>query len=108
MQTIVEVGNAKLIFEGGFGDFDAFNAIGAGYQGGAVVELDDGSRYPVFFYDAVRLQQDLAEEAKQGTPFIAEPGMIVLTEVSLDNMKAAVNCLQHQGFFSRLTNADAA
>lgn len=105
--TIVEAGNAKLIFEGGFTDLDDFNAIGAGYYS-AIVQLDDGSRYPVCFYDPVRLQQDVAEEAKQGTPFVAEPGMIVLTEVSLENMKTAVSRLQHQGYFNRPRESDVA
>ena len=102
VQTIVEVENARLIFEGGFDDFDAFNAIGAGYRGGVLVELHDGSRYPVVFYDPVRLGQDLEEESKQGSTFIAEPGMIVLAEVSLENMKAAVSGLQRQGYFVHL------
>ncbi|MGH7192564.1 MAG: hypothetical protein ACREJM_03410, partial [Candidatus Saccharimonadales bacterium] len=96
------------IFEGGFDQLDAFNALGAGYRGAVTVELEDRSRYSVVFYDIVRLQQDLDEELKQGAPFIAEPGMIVLTEVSLDNMKAAVSQLQDQGYFSRLKSEGGA
>lgn len=108
VQTIVETGDVKLVFDGGFDELDAFNALGAGYRGAVTVELADRSRYPVVFYDAVRLQQDLDEEAKQGTPFIAEPGMIVLSEVCLDNMKAAVTQFQKQGYFSRLKDAGRA
>ncbi len=100
VQTVVETGNAKMIFDGGFDELDAFNALGAGYRGAVTVELEDGSRYPVVFYDVVRLQQDLDDEVKQGTPFVAERGMIVLSEVSLDNMKAAVTRLQKQGYFA--------
>lgn len=99
-QTIIDAGSVKLVFDGGFDELDAYNALGAGYRGAVVVELDDGSRHPVVFYDAVRLQQDLAEEAKLGTPFIADRGIIVLTEVSLDNMKAAVNHLRRSGYFT--------
>lgn len=101
MATVIELEQARLIFEGGFDDLDAYNALGAGYRGAVVVELDDGSRHSIVFYDAVRLQQDLAEEAKLGTPFIAEHRMIVLTEVSLENMKAAVNHLHRAGYFAR-------
>jgi hypothetical protein len=104
-QTIVEIENARLIFEGGLDDFDAFNAQGAGYRGAVMVELDGGSRHSVVFYDAVRLQEDLDEDAKQGDPFIAEPGMIVLVEVTLENMKKAVARLQKQGYFARLQSA---
>jgi hypothetical protein len=53
----------------------------------------------VFFYDAVRLAQDLEEEAKAGRPFIAEPGLIVLERVTLANMEKAVRELYAQGFF---------
>ena len=60
--TIVEAGNAKLIFEAGFTDLDDYNATGAGYCG-AIVQLNDSSRYPVCFYNPVRLQQDVTEEA---------------------------------------------
>ena len=35
------------------------------------------------FYDPVRLQQDLEEEVKAGRPLIAEPGMIVIPEITL-------------------------
>jgi hypothetical protein len=108
LQTVVDAGPAKLVFEYGFDEREAFNAIGAGYLGGVVVELDDGSRHPVVFYDAVRLQQDLDEEAKQGMPFLAEPGMIVLTEVSLENVKVAVSRLHQQGYFARLKGVSAA
>lgn len=107
VSTVVEAGNAKLVFEGGFTELDAFNAVGAGYCA-AVVEWNDGSRHPVLFYDPMRIEQNLQEEAKQGTPFIAEPSMIVLPEVSLDNMKAAVAALDSQGFFSHLAKANRA
>ncbi|HVA45094.1 MAG TPA: hypothetical protein VNH11_01800 [Pirellulales bacterium] len=108
LQTVVDAGAVKLVFEYGFDNRDAFNAIGAGYLGGVVVELDDGSRHPVVFYDAVRLRQDLEEEAKQGMPFLAEPGLIVLTEVSLENMKIAVSRLGQQGYFARFKSGSAA
>ena len=46
LPTVVEAGATKLVFECGFDDRDAFNALGAGYLSGVVVELDDGSRHP--------------------------------------------------------------
>ena len=67
-----------------------------------------GIGHPVVFYDAVRLRQDLEEEAKLGTPFLAQPAMIVLTEVSLENMKIAVGRLRQEGYFARLKGASAA
>ncbi len=75
--------SVRLVFESGFGERDADEAKARGW-------------------DAVRLSQDLAEEADHGTAFIAEPGMIVVTEVTQEKMLAAVNELYLGGYFARL------
>jgi hypothetical protein len=93
----------KLRFVGGFSDKDAFDAQGAGYLSHVMVEFGDGRLYPVFFYDIVRLQQDLEENVKLGRPFIADPGMIVVEEVTPEAMKHAVEQLSREGFFDHLT-----
>jgi hypothetical protein len=72
-----------------------------GYLQGAFVELSDGSKHPVFFYDAGRLTQDLEEEVKRARPFLAEKGMIILEAVTVENMKRAVEALAEEGFFDR-------
>jgi hypothetical protein len=51
----------------------------------------------------VRLQQDLEENVKQGRIFVADPGMIVVEEISPEAMKQAVEQLGCEGFFDRLT-----
>lgn len=94
--------NAKLIFEGNFDDLAAFEAQSRGYLSHVAVELDDGARYPVIFYDPVRLQQDLDERTKHGWPYLADPGMIVVPEVTLEHMKHAIARLEKEGFFSHL------
>jgi hypothetical protein len=90
----------KLVFEEAFDERRAFEATARGYLGDTVVELPDGTCYAVVFYDPVRLQQDLEEELAQGNPYIAEPGMIVVPEVTLGNMEQAVANLYREGFFS--------
>jgi len=62
-------------------------------------ELGEGRLYPLYFYDAVRLQQDLEEMAKHGQPFIAEPGMIVVSEINLEKLREVVHRLNLEGFF---------
>ena len=69
---------------------------------GATVELADGTRYPVFFYDPVRLRQDLDADASQGRPYAAEPGMIVLPAVTRAAIRQAVEQLVEDGFFRHL------
>ena len=78
--------NARLVLPN-FGDREADEANSRGYLGSAYVQLEDGSRVPVVFYDIGRLGQDLASEAESGHPFISAPGLIVLTEVTLSNME---------------------
>jgi hypothetical protein len=88
----------KLQFSFPFDDRTAEEAAG-GYWGHSYVEFSDGRKHPVVFYDAVRLAQDLHEEALQGRPFIAEHGMIVVQGVTRANMTVAVERLASEGFF---------
>jgi hypothetical protein len=93
----------ELRFVREFSDKDAFEAQARGYLSHVMVEFDGGRIYPIFFYDVVRLQQDLEESVKQGRRFIADAGMIVLEEITPESMKAAVEQLGREGFFDRLT-----
>jgi hypothetical protein len=95
----------ELIFEGGFDEREALECRDRGYRSHVCVKFSNGECYPVVFYDPVRLQQDLEGEAKMGNPFIAEPGLIVLPEVTLDNMNKAVWQLAENGFFESLRPA---
>lgn len=92
-------GFPKLHFEYEYDERLADEANARGHLGGVTVELADGSRHPVFFFDPVRLAQELEEDAKLGRPFIAEKGMIVVKEITLQSMTAAVEWLARHGFF---------
>jgi hypothetical protein len=100
---ITEHVTPKLRFVGEFSEKVAFEAQGRGYLSHVMVELDGGRLYPIFFYDVVRLQQDLEESAKHGRPFIADPGMIVVEEITPESMKHAVEQLGGERFFDHLT-----
>ncbi len=84
--------------------FDERAAFEANLKGwlSAQVELEDGSCYTVYFSDPIRLQQDLEEEVKLGKPCFAEPGLIVLPEVTVEAIQDAAQFLWEQGFFARL------
>src|SRR5579884_353129 len=79
-----------------------WEAESKGWLSGVTVELADGARYPVFFYDPVRLSQDLEADASQGRPYAAEPGMIVLRQVTRAAIGEAVDHLVRAGFFDHL------
>jgi hypothetical protein len=92
----------RLVFKYPFDEAAAYDAEARGYLAYSSVELSNGARYPVVFYDPVRLQQDLEVEVSDGRAFIAEPGMIVVPEVTLDRMQAAIDRLFQDGFFDSL------
>jgi hypothetical protein len=95
-------GEVELVFHVPFGERAAFETRDRGYLSHVSAKLPDGSVYPVFFYDAGRLAQDLEESAKHGRPYIADPGMIVVPEVTIEYMRQSVQMLARDGFFTYL------
>jgi hypothetical protein len=89
-------------FPGGIDDRAVYEAELKGWLQGVTVELADGSRYPVLFYDPVRLRQDLEADTAQGRPYAAEPGMIVIPTVTPAAIRQAVEHLVEDGFFQHL------
>ncbi|WNG52083.1 hypothetical protein F0U60_54240 [Archangium minus] len=53
----------------------------------------------VMSIDMTRLSQELADNCREGRPFFAEPGLIILEEVTRSRMEAAVRTLAAEGFF---------
>jgi hypothetical protein len=92
----------KIIFPDGFDERSEHEMPLRGYLSHALVELEDGSRYPVDFIDPVRLAQDLEVSVKWGIPCYAEPGLIVLPEVTVSSIENAVKYLHQHGFFEKL------
>lgn len=79
-----------------------WEAEAKGWLAGVVVQLADGSRYPVSFYDPVRLRQDLEAETNQGRPYIAEPGLIIVPEVTARAIHQAIQLVVVDGYFQHL------
>jgi hypothetical protein len=96
----------SLVFVRDFSEREAQEARDRGCLSHVLVEVDGQRLYPVFFYDPVRLAQDLTTSAEHGQSFIAETGMIVLPEVTIENMRDAVNALYKEGFFDHLIPVD--
>jgi len=89
----------QLIFVNDFSDEAAFDAAARGYLSHVLVKLESGLLYPVVFYDPIRLKQDMDELAAHGERFLADPGMIIVPEVSREAMESAALTLAAQGFF---------
>ncbi len=77
-----------------------------GWVGPIKVRLEDGNQYSIFFIDPTRLEQDLSYDSKRGIPCFAEPGLIVIPKVTMENIKASVDYLWKDGFFTQLKPVD--
>ncbi|SRR6266511_5708619 len=91
----------RVIFPEGFDERAAVETPLKGWLS-AQVELEDGCRYVVYFSDPFRLQQDLDEAVNSGRPCFAEPGLIIVPEVTVKTIQNAVQFLWKQGFFTYL------
>ncbi len=91
----------RLMFPAGFDERAAFEMTLKGWVS-AEVEADNGARYPVYFCDPTRLQQDFEEATAQGRPCLAEPGLVVLPEVTVEAAERAVQFLWRSGFFASM------
>lgn len=96
----------QLLFETPFDERAQDEAAARGYLSHVKVRQSDGRTYSVVFYDCVRLQQDLEYEVEVGRMCIAELGMIVVPEITLDNIRTAVETLSDEGYFDGLTPID--
>lgn len=69
----------------------------------AVVELVPGQYYLLNFYDPVRLQQEVLDViSEQGSSCFAEPGLVVVPEVTLSAIEKSLLKLRDNGYFNNL------
>ncbi len=92
----------EVVYPDGFDERWEYEMTARGYLGSVTVRTEGGLRFQVNFYDPVRLAQDLACEAESGRPYLAEPGLIVVPEVTTDAIRKAVEGLAKEGFFEAL------
>jgi hypothetical protein len=77
------------------GDFDDFDSEMKGYRNDVFVIAPTGEVYEVFFYDPVRLKNDLGAGL-----FLAQPGLIILNTVNKKSIEEAVKQLWQKGYFN--------
>lgn len=95
----LQLERCQLLFPDWFDELAELEVANKGWLQGVRVELADGRRIPVHFYDPVRLAQDLEEDAKWDRAYVAEPGMIVVPNVTRDAIRKAVESLVETGYF---------
>ena len=72
-----------------------------GYLDGCRVSYN-GRLFPIFFVDQTRLGQEFDRNKRDGHPFFAEPGLVVVEEVTLDNLLKTVEALAGEGYFDEM------
>ncbi|ULH15195.1 hypothetical protein MF271_14740 [Deinococcus sp. KNUC1210] len=103
-------GNAypKLIFPNNFDELWKMEILSKEYFSLAKVVTEDGLIYPVFFISLYRLSQELTETSEKMQEYwFSEPGLIVLSEFTIDNMTNAVNSLWREKFFDKIQHESA-
>jgi len=88
-----------VIFREEFDELTAFEVESKGWYSGITVELENKNTYQLFFYDPIRLHQDLEADSK---PYISEPGLVVVPRITVENINMAVKGLYNEGFFNYL------
>jgi hypothetical protein len=91
----------ELILPDNFSDRTACEMTWKGYYP-VDVKLGDGSVIRLTFFDPGRLNQDICDQFKEGEFYFAEPNLIIIPEVKLETINAAILSLWEEGFFSRL------
>jgi hypothetical protein len=91
-----------ISFPEGFDDRWEYEMPLKGYLSNVEVGLVDGRRFVVNLIDPIRLAQDLEVETATGRPYLAEPGLIILPEVTTRSIREAIYSLWREGFFETL------
>lgn len=85
---------------GDFDQRDEYEMPLRGYCSDVVVQLANGNRYPLYFYDPVRLRQTVESDASAGRPYYTERGLVIVPEVTMDMIRQAVAGLFQSGYFA--------
>jgi hypothetical protein len=80
----------------------AFDLAQKSYFNPIIVDLPDRRRVPIHFRDPARLTQDLQTHLKAKKHCIADPTLVVIPQVTAQNMVVAVTELYHTGYFAPL------
>lgn len=91
----------RLIFKPDFGEREIYEMPLKGYFQ-AIIQLENEDVYQIYFSDPIRLSQDLKEDSNAGRPYFAELGLIIIPEVTLENINRALLSLVKEDYFSHL------
>ena len=88
------MGTYRITYPDGFDDH-AWEVESKGWYQGIVV-IFEGKEYPITFYDAVRLSQDIAAELSARN-FFVEPNLLVLKRIDRESIERTVQKIVDTG-----------
>src|SRR5438128_6071291 len=100
MSTAIE--GLTISFPDGYDARREYETPSRGYLSDIIVQLEDGSRYKLYFIDPTRLSQTLEDDVRAGREYLGEPNLVVLPEVTTASIKKAVHGLWLDGYFQHL------
>lgn len=92
----------RLIFPSDFDFSRECNIELEGIFDDLVIELGENLRYQIFCIDFVRLEKEVETKTREGHPYFAKPGLIVVSRVNPWVLSLAARWLQTQNFFMQL------
>lgn len=87
----------RLIFPDGFNDRDIYESNLKGWIC-VSVEIEKDKILPMYFTDMIRLQQDFESAIEEGQPCFTEERLIIISEITIENIKKSVDFLFNKGF----------
>ncbi len=96
----------QVVFPDWYDERGEWEAKDKGWLQGVEAHFTNGAVQRLFFYDPVRLAQDLEAESINRGAFIASPGLIVIPEVTREAILNAVAKLVADGYFSPSINVN--
>lgn len=82
-----------------------YEAVNKGYRNDVFVKIQE-DYYNLKVYDIVRLKQDFDSEVEAYGYYSAEPNLVLVTEVSTDNVMKIIAQLYEDGYFHHLKPVD--
>jgi hypothetical protein len=98
----IQLNPFTIIFPDWYDDRAQWEHQSKGFLPDVLVQAPDGTRYRLFFMDPVRLAQDLEAESVTGKQYLAEPGLVVVPDVTKEAISRAAAGLWADGFFKHL------
>ena len=89
----------KVVYPIEWDERDHMERPAKGWLSGVIVQAEDGVEHELSFYDPIRLAQEIESELGEGKSGFIERGLIVVPEVTKENIDKAITQAEIEGYF---------